>query len=58
MTTKTSTAITFTFHPTYGACPVCGAAGTARERRFTGGRDTCSNGHQYLSASAVYPVAK
>jgi hypothetical protein len=57
MTTETSTAV-YTFHPVYGACPVCGTKGAARERRLTGGRDTCANGHQYLSANAVYPVAK
>lgn len=59
MTTETSTAITYTFHPVYGACPECGAKGTSRERRLGGtGSDTCANGHRYPSLKAVYPVAK
>lgn len=35
----------------YGYCPLCGVAGTHRERRING-RDTCGNGHVYPSSKA------
>ena len=36
----------------YGYCPVCGAPGELRERR-PNGNDTCTNGHEYPSRSAL-----
>lgn len=36
----------------YGYCPVCGAAGVARERRIHGD-DICARGHHYFSSSAL-----
>lgn len=39
----------------YGFCPICGVAGTERERRLNGD-DRCANGHKYPSAKAEYPV--
>lgn len=35
----------------YGYCPVCGAMGSARERRING-NDQCIRGHVYPSANA------
>ena len=38
----------------YGHCPICGAPGIARERSI-GGKDRCSNGHDYPSLTSVLP---
>jgi len=38
----------------YGFCPVCGAPGSTRGRCLNG-NDTCTNGHTYPSATAIFP---
>ena len=35
----------------YGFCPICGCAGTSREKRING-NDTCVSGHTYASKEA------
>lgn len=37
----------------YGFCPHCGVPGFYREKKPIGGKDTCENGHIYLSSQAV-----
>jgi len=38
----------------YGHCPMCGAKGVNRERRFNG-NDLCASGHIYPSRDSITP---